>query len=78
VAYGNPVGSSQTAYRTKLTHDPTGITADFTLTFRTDVASSEVQRDGLFQALLTAIEAISGVTTSEAFKNGGYSQTVTP
>ncbi|HEY6020545.1 MAG TPA: hypothetical protein VIY48_11850 [Candidatus Paceibacterota bacterium] len=78
MAYGTEARSPKTAYRMVLQHDATTITANVTVIFNDPPASTEAQRDSIFQSFLTRVSGITGATVLSAEKMGGYSTPVTP
>lgn len=77
MAYGSEAHSTATSYVIAMTHTATGIKARVVVSFEPTPASTEAQRDAIFQAFLTRVAGLSGASVDSAEKVGGYSTSVT-
>lgn len=78
MAYSTEAHEGPTTYMAVIVQDSTGVKANVMVTFDPTQVTTENQRDILFQAFLTRVSGLSGVTVQSAAKKGGYSASVTP
>lgn len=76
--YGVETHRPGSSYSVSMTHVATGYTTQIWVSFDPTQASTEAQRDALFQSFLTRISGMNGMTVESAAKTGNYTTPVTP